>query len=158
MRVRSCTAWSKLRRESVGAIARDLHDHLGQQLTALRLKLESIRSNHADSPTLVDEIKSTQEIASRVDRDVNFLSWELRPTELEELGLRDALGSFIREWSMNYKINPHFQAGNGFNARLGETFETNIYRIVQEGLNNILKHADAKNVEVLLNNERIKLS
>jgi len=63
-------------------IARDLHDHLGQQLTALRLKLESIRSKSTD-PLVLEEVAETQEYATRIDLDINYLAWELRPTELD---------------------------------------------------------------------------
>lgn len=133
-------------------IARDLHDHLGQQLTALRLKLESVRGKVGHSDELLKDIEETRELASRIDLDVNFLSWELRPTELDNLGLRDALSSFVREWSMNYGIAAEFHAGASKNGRLHPEIETNLYRIVQEGLNNVLKHAKATKVSVLLEN------
>lgn len=131
-------------------IARDLHDHLGQQLTALRLKLESIRSGAENAPALLKVIDETREQAERIDMDVNFLSWELRPTELELLGLPDALSSFIREWSTNYGIAADFHVGSAARTRLSREVETHLYRIVQEGLNNILKHAKASKVDVLL--------
>jgi PAS domain S-box-containing protein len=131
-------------------IARDLHDHLGQQLTALRLKLESLRTMVAHEASLLTIVDETRQQAERIDMDVNFLSWELRPTELENLGLADALSSFIREWSINYGIAAEFHVGTVARGRLAPELETNLYRIVQEGLNNILKHAGAKEVNVLL--------
>ncbi len=131
-------------------IARDLHDHLGQQLTALRLKLESIRSKCNENEVLAREMEETQEYAARIDMDINYLAWELRPTELDQLGLRDALQSFVREWSNTYGITAEFHASENYIDRLSPELETNLYRIVQEGLNNILKHAHASNVNVLL--------
>jgi PAS domain S-box-containing protein len=131
-------------------IARDLHDHMGQQLTALRLKLASLRSKFGSDPELANEIALTQEYASRIDMDINYLAWELRPTELDQLGLTDALRSFVREWSKTYGIAADFHTSKDHNARYEAELETNVYRIVQEGLNNILKHADASNVSVLL--------
>ena len=130
-------------------IARDLHDHLGQQLTALRLKLESIRSKTTD-PLVLDEVAETQAYATRIDMDINYLAWELRPTELDNLGLIDSLSSFVREWSTTYAINAEFHSSRNKNGRYNAELETNLYRIVQEALNNILKHADAKSVNVLL--------
>ena len=135
-------------------IARDLHDHLGQKMTGLRFKIESALSKAGDNPelqTLLDEI---QESALQIDQDIGFLSWELRPTELDTLGLDDALASFVREWSSQYAINAQFHSNladiRSHRGRLSSTTETNLYRIAQEGLNNVMKHAGAKNVSVLL--------
>lgn len=131
-------------------IARDLHDHLGQQLTALRLKLESVRSRFAENDIIAREMDDIQRYASRIDMDINYLAWELRPTELDQLGLENALGSFVREWSITYGIAAEFHSANGNSHRMRPDLETNLYRIVQEGLNNILKHASASSVNVLL--------
>jgi signal transduction histidine kinase len=131
-------------------IARDLHDHLGQQLTALRLKLESLKAKVAADPALAEEVAATQEYASRIDLDINYLAWELRPTELDQLGLTDSLRSFVREWSKTYGIDAEFHTSKEKNGRYDPELETNLYRIVQEGLNNILKHAGATSVSVLL--------
>lgn len=134
-------------------IARDLHDHLGQRMTALRLQIETLGKqleNGADVSATIDQVKRA---AMRIDRDIGFLSWELRPTELEKLGLVDALRTFVREWSQQYGIDADFQmtrSGSNGNGRLPEAVETNLYRIAQEALNNVLKHAEAKEVNVLL--------
>jgi PAS domain S-box-containing protein len=131
-------------------IARDLHDHLGQQLTALRLKLESIKAKCEDESELCALVDETRTYAARIDVDINYLAWELRPTELDHLGLQDALGSFVREWSQTYGITAEFHASTNNNGRLHSELETNLYRIVQEALNNILKHAEATSVNVIL--------
>jgi two-component system, chemotaxis family, sensor kinase Cph1 len=100
---------------------------------------------------LIDEMR---EFALQIDRDIGFLSWELRPTELDELGLKDALRSFVREWSGQYGIRAEFHADmaetdSGVKP-LTPYIEISLYRIVQEALNNVLKHAKARNVNVLL--------
>ena len=86
------------------------------------------------------------------------MSWELRPTELENLGLENALTTFVREWSSQYGISAEFHTSktesNGNGSRLDQVVETNLYRIVQEALNNVLKHADAKSVSVLLHHRK----
>jgi PAS domain S-box-containing protein len=140
-------------------IARDLHDHLGQQLTALRLKLQSMRAKCNGDAVLAKEMDETQEYASRIDMDINYLAWELRPTELDQLGLENALASFVREWSKTYDIAAEFHTSNHLSERLPPELETNLYRIVQEALNNILKHANASNVSVLFerHSERVVL-
>jgi signal transduction histidine kinase len=139
-------------------IARDLHDHLGQKMTALRLEIESLVEKCADNRELGDVINTLQKAALQIDHDIGFLSWELRPTELENLGLDDALSSFVREWSKQYGIGAEFHTDKmpkeKENGRLARSTETNIYRIVQEALNNILKHANAKSVSVLMHHRK----
>ena len=135
-------------------IARDLHDHLGQQMTALRLRIESLSDECRDNETLARSIDEVKQNAINIDRDISFLSWELRPTELENFGLVNALSSFVREWSQQHGIVAEFHvytASFDYEAnRLPEPVETNLYRITQEALNNIRKHANASNVNVLL--------
>jgi PAS domain S-box-containing protein len=132
-------------------IARDLHDHLGQRMTALRLKIETMIKKADGSEDLQADFDGIRRAALQIDRDIGFLSWELRPTELDELGLEDALASFVREWSAQYDINANFEGNiHESEAGLPDKIETNLYRILQEALNNILKHAAAQNVSVIL--------
>ena len=134
-------------------IARDLHDHLGQKMTALRLRIQGLTESKTDDRALDQAIGEVQESASYIDRDIGFLSWELRPTELENLGLINALRSFVREWSGQYGITAEFHSTTTDPVNeilLDKNIETNLYRIVQEALNNVLKHAQARNVNVLL--------
>ncbi len=138
-------------------IARDLHDQLGQQMTALRLKVESFAERCREYAGLSPEIDELQQAANTIDRDIGYLSWELRPTELEELGLENALSTFVREWSRQYSIAAEFMMSRAEGERpaseirrLDQHVETNLYRIVQEALNNVVKHSGAQNVSVLL--------
>ena len=136
-------------------IARDLHDNLGQSMTALRLRIHSLTDECRDNEVISKSISELQESASNIDRDLGFLSWELRPTELENFGLATALGSFVREWSNHHGIAAEFHAFSASfeydgGQRLPEPIETNLYRITQEALSNIRKHAGARNVSVLL--------
>jgi len=136
-------------------IARDLHDHIGQMLTALRLKVERLLESVGDNDLATSQVVSIREIAAQMDRDVGFISRELRPTELDTLGLYNAVGSFVNEWSTQFGIDAEFSAvkppgRNGSQPALPKEVETNLYRIIQEALNNILKHADAMHVSVLL--------
>ncbi len=131
-------------------IARDLHDHLGQRLTALRLKIASLKEIHDDPTMLFTRIDRLQEIAERIDSEVSFLAWELRPSTLDDLGLLDALRAFVNEWSLHYEIVAEFHSSGLPKDRLDPEIETHLYRITQEALNNIAKHAQAKNISVLL--------
>jgi PAS domain S-box-containing protein len=130
-------------------IARDLHDELGQQLTALRLKLDALRKM-CDVEELCDMIDETQLIARSIDNGVDFLAWELRPASLDDLGLIAALANYVREWSHHSGVTAELLASSLKKTRFTPEVETNLYRIVQEALNNTHKHAKAKYVEVML--------
>ena len=130
-------------------IAREIHDHLGQQLTVLRLQLEAVKKM-CDDPKIGGEIEKVEEIAERLDGEVDFLAWELRPASLDDLGLRVTLGNFVSEWSNHTGIKADFHATGLARTRLDFETETCLYRITQEALNNISKHAKARNVSVLL--------
>lgn len=131
-------------------IARDLHDHLGQQMTALRLNLELLKEHCGEDAKLCERIMQTQEIAGRLDADVDFLAWELRPAVLDDLGLTVALTNYVQEWAHHFKIPAEFHTAGLDKDRLPPEIETNLYRIAQEALNNIYKHAGASRVDVLL--------
>ena len=135
-------------------IARDLHDHIGQYITAMRLSLAGLAERTSDGEAR-REILKIKEIAQRIDRDISFLTWELRPTELEYLGLRDALESFTKEWTAHCGITSEFHfAGEVGAVRLSAQLETNLYRITQEALNNVAKHSGATHVSVLMQRKR----
>lgn len=130
-------------------IARDLHDELGQQLTALRLRLDALRKM-CDIEELCKVIDETQLIARNLDNGVDFLAWELRPASLDDLGLVAALANYVREWSRHSGVTAELLASSLKKTRFTPEVETNLYRIVQEALNNTHKHAKAKYVEVML--------
>jgi PAS domain S-box-containing protein len=131
-------------------VARDLHDHLGQQLTGLRIKLENHKQSCNNDPSHRAEVEQIQAIAERLDADVDFLAWELRPASLDELGLTAALANFVQEWSKHFDIPAEFHTTGLESLRLPPEVEINLYRIAQEALNNISKHAEASGVDVLL--------
>jgi len=132
-------------------IARDLHDQLGQRLTALRLKLAHLRDN-AGGPALdiADSVRSLQELSEQIDREIGFLAAELRPSMLDDLGLREALDAYTSEWSRHFEIPLHFHCNLKKGNRLPGDTETHLYRIVQEALNNTAKYAEAGEVMVTL--------
>lgn len=132
-------------------IARDLHDELGQQLTALRLKLTQVRNLCQDDQELCAQIDETQMIARSIDDGVDFLAWELRPSVLDDLGLFAALKRYVREWSQHAGVAAEFSTSLKNTFRLAPETETNLYRIVQEALNNTHKHAKANRADVTLN-------
>ncbi len=85
-------------------LSRDLHDQLGQQLTALRLKLETLVDGSGKRKNLEADVKDLLGITSQLDSDVDFLAWQLRPVVLDDLGLQEALRVYVRRWAEHVKI------------------------------------------------------
>jgi len=130
-------------------IARELHDQLGQQLTALRLTLETLKSQ-SEGSELRSQVETLQQLALQLDEDVAFRVWELRPTEFGELGLRAALAKYVHRWSKHFGIPAHLHTSRLTDEPLTPDLETALYRLAQEALNNIAKHARADRVDVVL--------
>ena len=131
-------------------IARDLHDELGQLLTALRLQLESAKNLCEDNEEICAKIEESQLLAKQVDNGIDFFAWELRPAALDDFGLYAALGKYIREWSHYSGVSAELLESGIKKLRFASEIETNLYRITQESLNNVYKHAEAKHVEIIL--------
>jgi signal transduction histidine kinase len=131
-------------------ISRDIHDHLGQEMTALRLQLQSFREQLGNDAKLTEQFDKVMETAETLDGTIDFIAWELRPAALEELGLEAAINNYVKNWSNQFKANAEVRAAVPSDKRLALAIEVNLYRIVQEALNNIAKHAQASNVGVLL--------
>jgi two-component system CheB/CheR fusion protein len=131
-------------------IARDLHDQLGQQMTALRLKLEATRKLCDDDDEICGKLDEIQLLARDIDSDVDFLAWELRPAALDDLGLSVSLKRYVKEWSQHSGIIAEFHSADIEQIRLVSEVETNLYRISQEAFNNIWKHSRANHASALL--------
>jgi two-component system sensor histidine kinase UhpB len=128
-------------------IARDLHDSLGQQLTALRLALERHQQKlTAPDDALVHALSLTGTLSEQID----FLAWELRPAVLDDLGLAAALPRFIDAWSAHVGIPTKFTNEGFASGQLTHDAEVAFYRVAQEALNNVAKHAHAGRADVVL--------
>ncbi len=131
-------------------IARDMHDEFGEQLTALALRIGVLKKACTDRPDLAAQIDDLDAIARRLDREVDQLVWELRPTALDDLGLRAVLDNYVRDWSGRVNIPATFHTTGLLDERLAPEIETTLYRIAQEALNNSAKYSRAARVEVIL--------
>ena len=131
-------------------IARDIHDQAGQQVTALRMSLESLASQSIADSTLLAYTARAQRLAEELDETIDFLAWELRPAALERTGLAQALDNLVRGWSVRCRTAAHFESAGAEDLRFPKTIEANIYRLTQEALHNVLKHAKAERVSVFL--------
>lgn len=132
-------------------IARDMHDQFGEHLTALSLRIALLKdAGTAHGADLAAHTGALEAIAQRLDHDVDQLVWQLRPTALDDLGLRAALANYVQEWSQRVNIAAELHTSGLMNDRLASEVETALYRIAQEALNNVAKHSQASRVEVLL--------
>lgn len=129
-------------------IARELHDESGQTLTSLMVNLKTTEDS-ADSPHLKKKLSELRtQAASTLDR-LRHLSKELRPSLLDDVGLPSALQKYIREYAAQTGISVECRLGEIEKISLSPDEETTIYRIVQEALTNIVKHAGASRVSVV---------
>jgi PAS domain S-box-containing protein len=131
-------------------IAREMHDQFGEQLTALSLRIGMLKIACGDRADLGEQIEALEAVAGQLDLDVDHLVWELRPTALDDLGLRAALANYLQVWSKRVNISAGLHASGLLDDRLSSDAETTLYRIAQEALTNVAKHAQAANVDVIL--------
>ena len=131
-------------------IAREMHDQFGEQLTALNLRIRLLKEACGNRSGLREQVAALEDVAQRLDRDVDHLVWELRPTALDDLGLRAALANYIKDWSQRVHVSAELHTTGLLDDRLPSETETALYRIAQEALTNVAKHSQAKNVEVIL--------
>ncbi|MET3787212.1 ATP-binding protein [Methylobacterium radiotolerans] len=132
-------------------IARELHDQVGQTVTGLSLGLKSMERLLARGATAEAgrQVEWLQSLAGEIGRDIHRAAVDLRPTALDDLGLREALATLLRDWSQRHGIRADLEFLSEA-TRLPAAIETAVYRIVQEALTNVLKHARAASVSVSL--------
>jgi len=131
-------------------VARELHDGLGQHLTALNFSLESLMSDASGSPALRSGLDRMQRLARTLDSEVDRIAADLRPAVLDDLGLEDALHRHVRLWSEEVGVTADIHTRGLESRRLDQVIETTIYRVVQEALTNVHKHARATSASVVV--------
>lgn len=131
-------------------ISRDIHDQIGQQIAALRMNLEALRQHCQSDPSATEHADRTIQIARTLDENIEFLTWDLRPLALDQFGLCAALDAMVHGWSERFGITADYHDVGIHDRRLPEHIETHLYRITQEALHNVFRHADASTVAVVL--------
>ena len=134
-------------------IAREMHDQFGEQLTALSHRIAALKDACRDAPDLAEKVSALERVAEQIDRDVDHLVWELRPTALDDLGLLAALANYLRDWSARVNIAAELHS-SGLTERLASEIETTLYRIAQEAMTNVARHAGASRVDVILQRQQ----
>jgi PAS domain S-box-containing protein len=132
-------------------ISRDLHDQVAQDLSAVKIGFETLFDHEpATSPEIrrrVSELSGTLQESIKAVRDV---SYDLGPPALDEMGLVETLVQYCNDFSENHGINVDFHSTGMKKLPLDFDTEINLYRLIQEGLTNIKKHADTDHVTIKL--------
>ena len=131
-------------------ISRELHDQMGQHLTALMVSFTLLENAAAQHAEVVQRLQPLKRLVNDVTQDLDNLIHQVRPSALDELGLKAALTNYAEEWSEISHIGVDFQSKDFDKYRLTPAVELTIYRIVQEALTNVLKHAQATQVSLIL--------
>jgi PAS domain S-box-containing protein len=138
-------------------VARDLHDSVNQLLVSAKYRLHGL-SAQTKTPPNSSGIQQVHGLVEKAIAEVRLISRNLRPSELDDLGLEPALKSLAREFQDRSGIVTHFRAlGRPTRRPLAKELEMTLYRIAQESLNNVEKHSRASRVELALNRSRARI-
>lgn len=130
-------------------LARELHDELGQHLNAIKIDAVSIRdARDNEVAAMRQSAQAIIGIADHVHGMVRDMTRKLRPAGLDELGLPAALENFVEGWRARLPARHFSFVMDGDLERLGELLNITLYRVAQEGLTNVAKHANATRVEL----------
>ncbi len=140
------------REEEKTRIARELHDELGQLLTALKMDLSWLNEKlPAGSPAVGEKIQRMGEALDRLVHSVRRISSDLRPLMLDDLGLADAAGWLVDEFAQRSGIECRFELKVDQDlTELDKKLANTLYRALQESLTNIARHAGARHAWILL--------
>jgi len=131
-------------------IARELHDQAGQELTSLMVGLRLLEQEAADNERVADRVAELKRMTDGVLESLHQLAMDLRPASLDHLGLVAALRQYVETFSRRHRLPVQFEAVGLNGQRLPPTTEIALYRIVQEALTNVVRHAQATRADVLL--------
>jgi signal transduction histidine kinase len=136
-------------------IARELHDSTSQSLTSVLIGLRNLEGT-PDPALLSDRLSELRQIVDGTLDEVRAMAWQLRPAILDDHGLLAALERLTEDYRRRYVLPVDFVA-KGLDPRLPVEVETTTYRIVQEGLTNVVRHAAAGVASVLIDRQPHRL-
>jgi two-component system, NarL family, sensor histidine kinase UhpB len=144
-RRRSSSAALRAQEEERARVARDLHDEVNQALTGVLLRLEAVRESAP--PELASELAETRSLANQAMEELLSLARQLRPTALDDLGLKAAIASQVGE--IGRQVKTTFNAEGDF-SDLDDDVQLVVYRVAQEALSNAIRHGEAQSITVSL--------
>lgn len=136
------------------SLARELHDQLGQQMTGLSIGLDRVQSltdlnEHPDAVALHERVGELRDLTTEIIKTIRYVTLELRAPELDDMGVQSAIQTYVREWGRRYDVETHFD-GPDPEVVVSPEASSTLYRIVQEALTNVIKHANARRIDVAL--------
>jgi signal transduction histidine kinase len=137
--------------EERGRISRELHDEIGQALTAMNINLAEIDKHLPPElgPAVRERLAETGALVEQTSEQISALALDLRPSLLDDLGLVPALRWYVSRYTERLGIKVQVETVD-LEGRLDPEMETTLYRVVQEGLTNVAKHARATSVRLRL--------
>lgn len=138
----------KIREEEQARIAREIHDQIGQQLTGLKMDvswLKRMTNNKAEPKSILEKLDEISLNLDEAVKTVRKVASDLRPSILDDFGLIDALDWHSKEFSSRYGIQVHFKSLVK-DVKVDPNIAISLFRIYQEALVNVARHAEAKNV------------
>jgi PAS domain S-box-containing protein len=134
-------------------IAQELHDEVGQMLQSMKMNLDRIKKNLSMEPKMVESTKDwlidTEKLLFQTIDDIRTLTFDLRPSMLDDFGLVPTLRWYVDDYTRRSNIKV-FLKGKEEKYRFPPEIEVNLYRIIQEALTNVAKHAYATEVSIFL--------
>ncbi|MDD2391124.1 MAG: response regulator [Desulfobacterales bacterium] len=132
-------------------LARDLHDSVAQQLSALKIGIDTLFDSCGNIlPELQQKVNRCSSILFNLVSEIRNLAYDLRPVNLEYLGLGQSIFEYSKEFTAITGIQVDFMSAGLEDAALDSDIEINLYRIMQEALTNVQKHANASAVKIRL--------
>ncbi|HEX6615925.1 MAG TPA: CheR family methyltransferase [Gemmatimonadales bacterium] len=131
-------------------LARELHDQLGQHLTAFALGVDEVRRLVGEYPAAEQRLGQLEELARSMMRDAGYLALELRPPELDDVGLTSALETYVEQWAGRYGVAAEVAVTGWTEREVPPETGTTLYRIAQEALTNVARHAGARRASVVV--------
>ena len=128
-------------------ISSELHDGLGSLMSTIKVNLDTVQHQLIESDTQL--LSNSIALVDEVCTDLRTISHHMMPGILVKLGLKAAISDFVNKVNENHLFDINFECIE-LNIRLKDTTEIIIYRVIQEAVNNIIKHSDAKNVNIQL--------
>lgn len=144
------------REEERKRLARELHDQIIQDLLALNYRMEDMEESKRSKEETTNEVRALRAYVREMVEDLRIICGDLRPPTIDSLGLVAALNSLIREFRERTGLETSLETPEKL-GRLPEEIELSIFRIVQESLNNVWKHAGATRVDVGLHEQSSRM-
>jgi len=150
----------RIQEEERKSLARDLHDEFGQSLTAIHADAAVLKVlANKDYPKIKPSVNAISDLSKHLMNLVGGMLSSLKLGVLHELGLEEALKDLLNTWQLRHpKVNLNYEVNLKTLPKISETISVTSYRIIQECLTNISRHAKAKNVEIHIDYSKKKTS